>query len=339
MGANFANLIRELGDSKHYVLLSDTDHEQVENRSFINQPEHFAAMKQAGYDHLVIEMPEQLNKLAQEFQRGEVNRYVFSSVVNDVWSFNFDQKKKSEHITAIADMLELGRAHGIKVHFGDPLTAQGDLDNHNHKLFNVVDHHLHETARGGPTGAAHRELLKLFDGMKSVEDAQRNVARIQELLPQWADSLTEAQRQSLRQDVEKIGELPIEKRLNDQPLADTIQRLTGGGKAVILFGVQHGIYANDLDEMLGQERTARIIITPSAAERTPTPLLESIIPDRDPPYGTYYTREDRFVPGPGAEAPAIDMTSLRNAAAGETAAEPPKSVRRIAPAAAPVSSR
>lgn len=99
---------------------------------------------------------------------------------------------------------------------------------------------------------------------------------------------------------------------NDMPLAKFVAERAGHEKAAFFYGQGHGGSSYGIDEILGENRTARVDIydhkewgiTRWSRERDMSSM--GITPDKDPPFARYYADTDTFDKFPAK--PAAEMT-------------------------------
>jgi hypothetical protein len=309
MGDALSEILKELCRDNQFVVVGDHDHAATALQQHFARRETFDAMSSAGVKHVFIEQPQVLAPLAQQLAEGSMTRDQFIDKLNENRIKLHDTSKETD--AAVADMILNAKAAGITVHFADPGTGIATILQRKEREGNQLLDVIHaEMAVTDP--ARLDEMKRLTSG--STEDLLRNAEQVKTLLKTWHDALPAARQEALRKKFDSIwSETPdgeIAARLDDTALAEFIRSKAGNEKSVVFYGSSHGAYSNDLDDMLGTDKTRRIIMAPDKESYTPHREIDGLSIDPNPAVGIYYLRENRFEPTPRATPAMIDLGGL-----------------------------
>jgi len=164
------------------------------------------------------------------------------------------------------------------------------------------------------------QLLKMAElahenGMK-VYCADHRSAKLKSLQRPYEDYAQQGGMVSFEEYLEKkhTSKMPDGSKVSiftdDRPLAEFIAKRAGNDKAAIFYGAGHGQTSYGLDEILGEDRTARVEISsekPGKLSRFFTRIaasMEGMALDKDPPAAAYYANSnevERFAPKAAAD--------------------------------------
>lgn len=309
MSQNFANALGEVARAKQFTMIGDI-HDNLDLLRTVGQKENFEQMKAAGVKHLFIEVP-------PEFQR----QY------NYLVGIGLDGSEKKgpdgKRVPMISDA-EFQRRMEKKVHltslpFGPEQDEYWKLHIQMIRAADAAGMKIHCIDTRGNLEAAYGDEFRKKGAGKygDVASYVDDVHRIRMPDGSMASPLTD-----------------------DRKTAETISKLAGNEKGMIFMGINHGRRSFDLDEALGQDRTARVEIFNSAMNKRFEEI--SIWRDRrsderadpDPAAFTYFIGSDKVEWGDRpAATQQIDMSPLK--ASSPSVSPAPAGQRKARPGATP----
>jgi hypothetical protein len=237
-----SNYYPEFIAQKQFTFYGDSNHTEGAIREYFFGAENATNIIEGGASHVFIEYPDKLQYLVDDLQSGALNRDEFirdlSSNIKPLW-WNDDQTKHYHGL--MADMiLTLDKAH-VQMHFTDPgLGESGMKQDSKALLFEMAGVIVKEMEADGLNHAM--SPLEIFIATQKFVYGKV-----------LADPEFEKRLEALYADF-------FEQRLgvdNDR-IAAKIQSIAGDERAVILYGAAHIMRENDLDEILGADKTQSI---------------------------------------------------------------------------------
>lgn len=235
-----AALIDNFGPSTRYLLLGDSNHDNSGIANAVSSPKSLAAMKQAGFENLMIEYFESSRNLFDAYAEQKITREQFTDLLKETTHSATSKARDEDIANWAADVVENARKVGLKV-----IPVDGDEGNHNAPLKNEekrrVFSHLIDLASQSPDLKITRSLY--LDTLDDVRSEMKNDGSLEELR-------YKRKRRSEQTDFEQLDEFQKRMALDQISLAPRIHTLAEGKPSVIFYGNWHISKRMDLDETL-----------------------------------------------------------------------------------------
>lgn len=212
--------IRDAGGKADHIIIGDTNHTDLETRSFLSGQDLITCLAEAGVGHLCLEVTPRHQHLADSFIRGDVSRVQFEQAFSDAISLqSHGEVTKADFVASIADSIEHATAVGMDIHFVDvnadasppPLSSPVSQ-----RIYDVAIQN-YETETGLHAGS-----------INTVENAVYALAYNAK-----EGHITPDTYYQIR------AELLQNSRRYDSQTADVIDRETNGEKSAIIYGAAH----------------------------------------------------------------------------------------------------
>lgn len=217
-------------DDVQFLLFSDGSHFEDANYDFFTQKAVIDELAKNGYKHIVLEMSDIQDKL-----KGVGNGSLPKGTLLDSGFVisNMPKKDSDRTVANLERLAEYCNEKGIKIHCKD------NLENCSPQMKKFVDAVIRDPS-----------CQKILNKLAS----QREVN---------SDELMYLNAVLKDNDLENFD--PMGDRIEaDKYLARDIKKIAGNDKVAIFYGAAHGATKRDLDEYLGSNKTAKILLTPNA---------------------------------------------------------------------------
>lgn len=262
---SFDVLEKTIAASGQFIVLGDTDHEDIRLRYLFSDERIMAAFAKAGVKVVVLEVRAEFQGDIDALASGKISKaeYISRRIGYYDAMKEFDpalREKTLKRITIGADMMINAQRHGIRV-----IAAEkefGSVGSHYTMAFKFLDgieafYKTSYATRAATLSKTQRALEKYaFEasmytgGLIALDTMQRIIA--DNLTPAVTSSAT--QNPALFKYVLERKEILEQRLREDMHLARFIKEQAKGKKTVIFYGVFHGAHECDLDDYLKANR-------------------------------------------------------------------------------------
>jgi hypothetical protein len=289
-------LVGKTAESKQFTLLKDGFHAKHANFGFAWAPEMVHTLKAKGVKHFFTEHDRSRQPLIDAYMRGEYaspeqREALIQQFAAAITQETPEQQRKTGE--AFVAFLDECKKEGIQVHAASATEKFGHLDNFLLRVekgiplsnFGPADIQRWYAEKPGfdkvaATGMVPLEYFTVADMKRWAADSAKLAGQPEETRIQCIQALTALNQMTTegaartphitdntpltKQTLGYFEQRMVEERSNfDKELAGFIKEKAGDDKAAVLFGAGHGQLENDLDELLGNDKVGKVLLTPS----------------------------------------------------------------------------
>ena len=286
MTETFSQALGKLARNRQFLVVGDDHSDSAIETSFFN-PAVYRELKAAGVKHFFLEVPVEEQGTYDRLYKGKITRDEFVDELMSLQSTTMDEDTKRKLLENQAGLVEWARDNGVKVH------CASDRRTPLRELANDPDV-IKDYKANAPADMVTGDRISLDAYLLTHPDIP---------MP----------------DGSKVSVLN-----DDRPLAELVQSRVGKDKAVIHYGADHQASSYGIDELLGEDKTGRVVIYNGIMDR-PSRKFNEILdgniyktytPDPDPHDLEYYCHSGEIVwpkgEPAGEQKPAAVIQSPKN---------------------------
>ncbi|HNQ91829.1 MAG TPA: hypothetical protein PKI93_02745 [Alphaproteobacteria bacterium] len=233
-------LIDNFGPTTQYLLLGDTDHDNSGIANAVSSPKSLAAMKQAGFENLMIEYFENSRSIFDAYADHKITRDQFTDLLKHTTHSATSKARDDDLANWAADLIDNAREVGLRI-----IPVDGNEGYHNAPLQNERNRRsfsrLADMASQSPDLKITRSLyLETLDDVRAemMADGSHEELRYKR------------KRRSEQTEFEQLDEFQKRMAMDQTSLAPRIHALAEGKPSVVFYGNWHISKKMDVDETL-----------------------------------------------------------------------------------------
>jgi len=243
MSGTITNHIGKLARENQFTVIGDMDHSDPAVSKYVHGLEVMQALKDAGVKHVFVELPRELQHVADDLANGRITKDQYIKQMSKEMDLNFvaDPKEVEKHHGRMADMIVFAKKNGMRVDFADDGTGTNAMVGGpppSPELTKMIEESATASLKkaGLPvTGKADQDVLKAVLSPRSQEDFFNEIIKRMDALP-------EAQRSKIIEEVQGLNKHVkdgLTQRFDDRNLYDHVTSVSGGQKSAIIYGGHH----------------------------------------------------------------------------------------------------
>lgn len=284
---SFPDALAKAAQGHQFTMVGDGHGDPAVARTFFSQ-ETYDVLKRQGVKHIFLETPIEMQKYYDRYSAGKMTRKDFVETISEKLpaGSTVPQKQRAALFGLHADLLDRARKDGIQVHCANERYKMLDEMRKDPEV-------MRDYRKNAPFDAMANERVPL-DTYLSLKKTER--------LPDGT---------------------MVSPRMSDQRVARFIHEKSGHEKAAVFYGALHLTTTHGMDELIGKDKCATVIVTNGMGDRLQRKFNDLVdgrwhgtyTPDPNPPTLSYDLSSGEATYGQLKPAePQIDMTPLESAA-------------------------